>query len=45
MYPSARGTAIAVLRLPNEQESRRGTLSGAVVTGLGDTPALWAQPT
>ena len=36
MYPGARGTAIAVLRVPNEQESRRGTLNGAVVTGLGE---------
>jgi triacylglycerol esterase/lipase EstA (alpha/beta hydrolase family) len=35
MYAGARGTATVVLRVPNELERRRGSLSGAVVTGLG----------
>jgi hypothetical protein len=35
LYAGARGTATVVLRVPNEQERRRGSLSGAVVCGLG----------
>jgi CHAT domain-containing protein len=36
LYPAVRGTAIAVLRPPSELERSRGTLSGVVVTGLGE---------
>jgi hypothetical protein len=35
LYAGPRGTSTVVLRVPNEQERRRGSLSGAVVTGLG----------
>lgn len=35
MYPGPLGTTTAVLRMPNAFERQRGTLSGAVVTGLG----------
>lgn len=35
LYAGPRGTAIVVLRAPNEQERQRGSLAGAVVTGLG----------
>ena len=35
LYAGPRGTATVVLRVPNELERQRGTLSGAVVTGLG----------
>jgi triacylglycerol esterase/lipase EstA (alpha/beta hydrolase family) len=35
LYAGARGTATVVLRVPNEIERQRGSLSGAVVTGLG----------
>jgi hypothetical protein len=35
LYAGPRGTATVVLRVPNEQERRRGSLSGAVVSGLG----------
>lgn len=35
LYPGRVGTAIAVLRVPNEAERLRGSLRGAVVTGLG----------
>ncbi len=35
LYPGPLGTAAAVLRAPNEVERRRGSLRGAVVTGLG----------
>ncbi|MBX7201233.1 MAG: hypothetical protein K1X51_17840, partial [Rhodospirillaceae bacterium] len=35
LYAGPRGTATVVLRAPNEQERRRGSVSGAVVTGLG----------
>jgi hypothetical protein len=35
LYPGRVGTAIAVLRAPNEAERLRGSLRGAVVTGLG----------
>jgi hypothetical protein len=35
LYPGPLGTASAVLRAPNEIERARGSLSGAVITGLG----------
>lgn len=35
LYAGPRGTATVVLRVPSEVERQRGTLSGAVVTGLG----------
>ena len=35
LYAGPRGTATVVLRVPNELERQRGSLSGAVVTGLG----------
>ena len=35
LYAGERGTATVVLRVPNEIERQRGSLSGAVVTGLG----------
>lgn len=35
LYAGATGTATVVLRVPNEQERRRGSLNGAVVCGLG----------
>jgi hypothetical protein len=35
LYAGARGTATVVLRVPNELERQRGSLTGAVVTGLG----------
>ncbi|WP_300340357.1 CHAT domain-containing protein [Accumulibacter sp.] len=35
LYAGPRGAATVVLRAPTEQERRRGSLSGAVVTGLG----------
>ncbi len=35
LYAGRLGTATVVLRMPNAQERRRGSLSGAVVTGLG----------
>lgn len=35
LYAGGRGTATVVLRVPNEVERQRGSLSGAVVTGLG----------
>ena len=35
LYAGPCGTATVVLRVPNEQERRRGSLSGAVVCGLG----------
>jgi triacylglycerol esterase/lipase EstA (alpha/beta hydrolase family) len=35
LYAGARGTATVVLRVPNDIERARGSLSGAVVAGLG----------
>ncbi|MEP7083102.1 MAG: CHAT domain-containing protein [Betaproteobacteria bacterium] len=35
LYAGARGTAVVVLRVPNEIERERGSMTGAVVTGLG----------
>ena len=35
LYAGPRGSATVVLRLPNAQERRRGSLHGAVVCGLG----------
>lgn len=35
LYAGPRGAATVVLRVPNEHEHRRGSLSGAIVTGLG----------
>ena len=35
LYASRRGEATVVLRRPNGQEAARGSLTGAVVTGLG----------
>nr|WP_316639628.1 CHAT domain-containing protein [uncultured Roseateles sp.] len=35
LYAGPRGTATVVLRVPSEIERQRGTLSGAIVTGLG----------
>ncbi len=35
LYAGASGTATVVLRIPNEFERERGSLTGAVVTGLG----------
>ena len=35
LYAGPIGTAVVVFRLPNEAERMRGTLNGAVVTGLG----------
>lgn len=35
LYAGPCGTATVVLRVPNEQERRRGSLNGAVVCGLG----------
>ncbi|EXI72496.1 MAG: CHAT domain protein [Candidatus Accumulibacter sp. SK-11] len=35
LYAGPRGSATVVLRLPNAQERRRGSLRGAVVCGLG----------
>ncbi len=35
LYAGERGSATIVLRVPNELERQRGSLSGAVVTGLG----------
>ena len=35
MYAGPRGTATIVLRVPNDIERQRGSMSGAVVTGLG----------
>ena len=35
LYAGARGTATVVLRVPNAFERERGSLTGAVVTGLG----------
>ena len=35
LYAGALGTVTVVLRVPNLQERERGSLSGAVVTGLG----------
>jgi len=35
LYAGPRGAASVVLRVPNEQERHRGSLTGAIVTGLG----------
>jgi len=35
LYTGPLGTATSVLRVPNEYERRRGSLTGAIVTGLG----------
>ncbi len=35
LYAGPRGTATVVLRAPNVQERQRGSLTGAIVTGLG----------
>lgn len=35
LYAGPRGTAAVVLRAPNAMERQRGSLSGAIVTGLG----------
>ena len=35
LYAGNRGTATVVLRVPNALERQRGSLSGAIVTGLG----------
>ncbi|WP_418317015.1 CHAT domain-containing protein [Piscinibacter sakaiensis] len=35
LYAGPRGTATVVLRIPNEFERERGSLTGAIVTGLG----------
>ena len=35
LYAGGRGTATVVLRVPNDIERQRGSLSGAIVTGLG----------
>ncbi|MEJ8846843.1 CHAT domain-containing protein [Variovorax rhizosphaerae] len=35
LYAGPRGTATVVLRLPNAVESARGSMRGAIVTGLG----------
>ncbi|MEP7102527.1 MAG: CHAT domain-containing protein [Burkholderiales bacterium] len=35
LYAGGRGTATVVLRVPNDIERQRGSLSGAVVAGLG----------
>lgn len=35
LYAGPRGAATVVLRVPNEQERGRGSLTGAIVTGLG----------
>jgi hypothetical protein len=35
LYTGPLGTATSVLRIPNEYERRRGSLTGAIVTGLG----------
>ena len=35
LYTGPLGTATSVLRVPNEFERRRGSLTGAIVTGLG----------
>jgi len=40
MYPGAVGTATVVLQTANEEEQRRGTQRGAVVTGLGEWGTL-----
>jgi len=47
LYAGPRGTATVVLRIPNEFERRRGSMRGAVVTGLGsyDTPLSQADLT
>ncbi len=47
LYAGPRGTATVVLRVPNELERRRGSMRGAVVTGLGsyDTPLSEADLT
>ena len=36
LYAGPVGTAVVVLRLPNEAERMRGSFNGAVVTGLGN---------
>lgn len=36
LYAGPRGTAVVVLRVPNDLERLRGSLRGAVVTGLGE---------
>ena len=36
LYAGPRGSTAVVLRVPNEQERSRGSLTGAVVSGLGD---------
>ncbi len=47
LYAGPRGTAIVVLRVPNKLERQRGSMRGAVVTGLGsyDTPLSQADLT
>ena len=35
LYAGGRGTATVVLRVPNDIERQRGSLSGAIVTGMG----------
>ena len=41
LYAGAKGTATVVLRAPNVQESRRGSLTGAVVaTVFGGRPTV-----
>ncbi|MEP6739635.1 MAG: CHAT domain-containing protein, partial [Caldimonas sp.] len=35
LYAGERGSAVVVLRVPNNIERQRGSMSGAVVTGLG----------
>jgi hypothetical protein len=44
LYPGPLGTAIAVLRAPNDAERRRSSLSGAVVTGLGPYDGALSLP-
>ncbi|MEO7150179.1 MAG: hypothetical protein ABIX46_00485, partial [Burkholderiaceae bacterium] len=44
LYAGPRGTATVVLRVPNEQERQRGSLTGAVVAGLGPYDGALSVP-
>ncbi len=44
LYTGPLGTATAVLRVPNEFERRRGSLTGAIVTGMGRYDGALALP-
>ena len=45
LYTGPLGTATSVLRVPNAYERRRGSLTGAIVTGLGPYDGALSLPT